>query len=60
MDKIEYTLQDIIDAVQYGFDYRVDAMNDGVKVPDGNVLQWLMWKKNLTEIPQEFKDIKNS
>lgn len=56
---MEYTLEDIIDAVQYGFDYRVESQNDGVSVPVGNTLQWLMNKKGLDEIPQEFKDIKN-
>lgn len=54
---MEYTLQDIIDAVQYGFDYRGESQNDGKKVPLGNTLQWLMWKKGLVEIPKEFKDI---
>ena len=56
---MEYTLNDIIDAVQYGFDYREDSQNDGVSVPIGNTLQWLMNKKGLVELPQEFKDIKN-
>jgi hypothetical protein len=55
---MEFTLEDILDAVQYGFDYRVEAMNDGVSVPDGNVLQWLMNKKGLVELPQEFIDFK--
>lgn len=58
MEKIEFTLEDILDAVQYGFDYRVEAMNNGVSVPDGNVLQWLMNKKGLVELPQEFIDFK--
>ena len=53
---MKYTLQDIIDAVQYGFDYRDKIQNDGKKVPLGNTLQWLMWKKDLMEIPEEFKN----
>ena len=57
---MEFTLEDIIDAVQYGFDYRVEAMNNGVSVPDGNVLQWLMNKKGLVELPQEFIDFKKN
>ena len=52
------TLEDIIEAVQYGFDYRVDSMNDGKHVPLGNTLQWLMWRKNLKEVPEEFKKLK--
>ena len=57
--KVEYTLEDIIDAVQYGFDYRVNSQNDGKSVPLGNVLQWLMSKKGLHHIPKEFKEIRN-
>lgn len=53
---MEYTLQDIIDAVQYGFEYRAESQNDGIKVPIGNVLQWLMYQKGLIEVPQEFRD----
>lgn len=52
----QYSLQDIIDAVQYGFDYRGNSQNDGKKVPLGNTLQWLMAKKGLVEVPQEFRD----
>ena len=55
---MEFTLEDILDAVQYGFDYRENSQNDGVKVPDGNVLQWVMWKKKLVEIPEEFEKYK--
>lgn len=53
---MEITVQDIIGAVQYGFDYRYNSQNDGVKVPDGNTLQWLMNKKGLLQIPQEIHD----
>ncbi len=53
---ITYTLQDIIDAVQYGFDYRIEAQNDGKSVPSGNVLQWLMAKKELLTVPSEFTE----
>lgn len=52
--KIIFSLEDIIDAVQYGFDYRVDSMNDGISVPVGNTLQWLMAKKKLRHVPDEF------
>ena len=57
-DKLEFSLDDIIDAVQYGFDYRVSSQNDGKSVPVGNILQWLMSKKNLMDIPEEFKRYK--
>ena len=54
--KISYTLEDILEAVQYGFDYRVNSMNDGKHVPLGNTLQWLMAWKKLNQIPEEFKE----
>lgn len=54
---IEFTLEDIIDAVQYGFDYRVESMNDGKSVPLGNVLQHLMYTKKLSKTPEEFKKL---
>lgn len=52
-----FTLEDILDAVQYGFDYRVESMNDGKSVPIGNTLQHLMWRKELKEVPEEFKKL---
>lgn len=54
---IEYSLKDIYDAVQYGFNYRVQCQNDGIKVPKGNILQWLMFQKNLLQVPEEFEKI---
>lgn len=55
---MQYTLQDIIDAVQYGFEYRAESQNNGENVPLGNILQWLMAKKDLVDVPEEFKEIK--
>lgn len=54
--KVEYSLDDIIEAVQYGFDYRVDSMNNGKHVPLGNTLQWLMMRKELKKVPEEFAE----
>ena len=56
---MKFTLEDIIDAVQYGFDYRVESMNDGKSVPLGNTLQYLMWRNKLREVPEEFKRLLN-
>jgi len=56
--EIIYTLQNIIDAVKYGFDYRDISQNNGKNVPNGNVLQWLMSKKNLIHVPEEFEKYK--
>ena len=55
-EEVEYTLEDIMAAVQYGFDYRTKAQNDGIKVPSGNVLQWLMARKELISVPKEFDE----
>lgn len=55
--KFEFTIEDILDAVQYGFDYHIKSMNDGKSVPTGNILQHLMWRKKLKEVPEEFKSL---
>lgn len=41
-----FSLDDVYDAVKYGFDYSVNSQNDG-SVPKGNILQWLAHKKNI-------------
>lgn len=52
----KYSLEEIIDAVQYGFNYMKDSQNDGISVPVGNTLQWLMSKDGLIHVPEEFKE----
>ncbi len=54
-----FSLDDILDAVQYGFDYRTESMNDGKHVPVGNTLQWVMMKKELKIVPEEFKEARD-
>lgn len=56
---MEFTLEDILDAVQYGFDYRAESMNDGKSVPIGNTLQHIMWRKKLKEVPKEFVELRD-
>lgn len=51
--EIKFTLQDILDAVKYGFDYRDISQHQGF-VPRGNILQWLMRKKNLVDVPKNW------
>jgi len=58
-NKLEYSLEDILKAAQYGFEYHRDSQNNDVNVPVGNVLQWLMGEKKLLELPEEFKKYKN-
>lgn len=49
-------LDEIVSAVQYGFDYMKDSQNDGISVPAGNILQWLMAKDGLLHVPEEYKE----
>ena len=58
--KVEYTLDDVVKAAQYGFTYRGESQNDGKEIPVGNVLQWLMHRKSLINVPKEFQDYKSN
>lgn len=49
----KYTLEDVLAAVKYGFEYSDNSQHDG-EVPVGNTLQWLMARKGLTSIPLEW------
>lgn len=55
--KIEYTIEDILAAAQYGFKYAIESQNDGKSVPNGNILQWLMNRKGLITVPKDFQDV---
>lgn len=58
---IEYTLQDVLDAANYGYNYALTSMpEDDNVIPNGNILQWLMNKKNLIETPKEFEQFKQN
>lgn len=59
-DDLRYDINDVLDAVQYGFKYAIESQNDGESVPIGNILQWLMYKKNLTTVPESWKELKES
>lgn len=37
-----YTLNDMLEAIKYGFEYHRDSMNDEIDVPLGNKLQWMI------------------
>ena len=49
----KYTVDDVLAAAQYGYDYRETSKIYG-EVPVGNVLQWLMHRKELTIIPKNW------
>lgn len=57
-NSMSFSLEDVVEAVQYGFDYSLNSQHDGKRVPIGNTLQWLMSKKDLLEVPKEFEEIK--
>ena len=42
----QYTQEDMLAAIAYGFTYYRDSQNDGVDVPQGNKLQWLQYHNN--------------
>lgn len=47
--KSYFSLEDILLAITYGFEYHRDSQNDNIDVPKGNKLQWLHFiKKNRT------------
>lgn len=58
--ELRYTTQEMIDAVNYGFKYAHESQNHTGDVPLGNILQWIMYKRNLLDVPNEFKDLKNN
>lgn len=58
--ELKYTTQEMIDAVNYGFKYAHESQNHTGDVPLGNILQWIMYKRNLLDVPKEFEDLKNS
>lgn len=47
LSNINFTLNDILNAAQYGFGYAIDSQHNGEFVPKGNILQWLLSYKNL-------------
>lgn len=49
-----YTIQDIIDAVAYGFNYHNESQHSGY-VPVGNTLQWLLAKKKMLNAPKNYE-----
>jgi hypothetical protein len=57
---LKYTTQEIIDAVNYGFKYATESQNHTGDVPIGNILQWIMYKRNLLNVPKEFEILKKT
>lgn len=55
---LNYTVEDIIAAVEYGFKYRDESQHKGF-VPIGNTLQWLMSRKNIQVPPKTWGKFKN-
>jgi hypothetical protein len=47
----KYTLEDVLDAAKYGYEYREKTAHPHEPLPAGNVLQWLMSRKKMTSFP---------
>ena len=43
----KFSEADMMDAIEYGFKYFRDSQNNGIDVPKGNKLQWLLNRKSL-------------
>jgi hypothetical protein len=50
----DFTLDDIVNMVDYGFWYATESQNNG-SVPIGNILQKLMSDKKLLKVPKEWR-----
>jgi len=51
-----FTLEQMMEAIKYGFEYHRDSMNDNIDVPDGNKVQWVLGKYIPPEKWKEFID----
>lgn len=51
-----WTTEQMLQAIKYGFEYHRDSMNDGVDVPEGNKLQWLIGSYISVDKHKEFLD----
>jgi hypothetical protein len=47
-NKQKYSYKDIVEAVKYGANYGADETDEDVKVPEGNIQQWLSATKTRT------------
>ena len=56
----KYSLEDVLQAAKYGYEYREKTAHPDEPLPVGNVLQWLMARKKITNIPltwQKYKQL---
>lgn len=54
----EYTLEDVLRAAEYGFNYTFNSQLHQPYMPTGNTLQWLMHRKKMLDTPKEWKVMK--
>lgn len=55
-----FTLEEVLEYIQYGFDYCKNTQNDGLGVPIGNSLQQVMFKKDMLFFNHEIESIRNT
>jgi len=49
-----FTLEQMIEAITYGFEYHRDSMHNNQDVPNGNKLQWILGKYMPPEKHEDF------
>ena len=49
LNEKKFSENDMMDAIEYGFKYFRDSQNNGIDVPKGNKLQWLLNRKYTTK-----------
>lgn len=62
-EQAKFTVQQMLEAIRYGFEYSRDSQHDGVDVPEGNKLQWILGKYvdplHHEKFINEFKEIRD-
>ncbi len=44
LERMTYSISDMMEIAQYGFRYSIDSMHDGISVPEGNLKQHLFYR----------------
>ena len=40
--EVTFTIEQMLEAISYGFSYHRDSQNDNIDVPVGNKIQWML------------------
>jgi len=50
----KYSLEDVLEAAKYGYEYHEKTAHPEEPIPNGNILQWLMARKKMTQLPNSW------